>query len=290
MPHSTPPLALRSPHANLPQDFALVIGIQAVDQRVPLRPPAGSCLCVDHHPGRTKIQIRPQVLVARQAPLNISSGRTIDPQDDIFSGACLATKTCGPDFDFGASVMLVDAGGKSLLVAGQKSGLVYGLDPDDQGKILWQIRVGKGSTNGGVLWGMASDGRLAYAANSDVARSNRKPADLADLRDRDLYPAKGGGLHGDPAYRRQPDLVRRATPLRSTQDRLQSGPARRRYRNSRRRLLRLRGWPHASLLGREWLGALGFRHRAGVSNSERRSRARWIHRRPWRRGGERVFT
>lgn len=113
---------------------------------------------------------------------------------DIFSGVCAGTKDCGPDFDFGSSVMLVNAGAKSVLVAGQKSGLVYGLDPDRHGEILWQIRVGQGSTNGGVLWGMATDGRLAYAANSDVARRSRPRTDLADLRDRDLDPAKGGGL------------------------------------------------------------------------------------------------
>lgn len=113
---------------------------------------------------------------------------------DVFSGACVGTPACGPDFDFGSSVMLLNQGRKSILAAGQKSGLVYGLDPDRKGEILWQIRVGHGSTNGGVLWGMASDGRLVYAANSDVARTARRRTDLADLRDRDLDPTKGGGL------------------------------------------------------------------------------------------------
>ena len=32
---------------------------------------------------------------------------------------------------------------------------------------LWQRKVGKGSALGGVHWGMASDGRLAFAPNSD---------------------------------------------------------------------------------------------------------------------------
>ena len=113
---------------------------------------------------------------------------------DIFSGECLVTKSCGPDFDFGSSAMLVNADGRDLLVAGQKSGVVYALDPDKKGEIVWQLRVGKGSTNGGVQWGMASDGRNAYAAVSDVARKDRKPTDVADLRLRDLDPEKGGGL------------------------------------------------------------------------------------------------
>jgi len=115
-------------------------------------------------------------------------------ENDIFSGECLATGSCGPDFDFGSSAMLVNAGGRSLLVAGQKSGLVYALDPDRQGEIVWQLRVGKGSTNGGVLWGMAADGQNAYAAVSDVARQRRTATDPSDLRQNDLDPEKGGGL------------------------------------------------------------------------------------------------
>ena len=114
--------------------------------------------------------------------------------DDSFSGACAGTPECGPDFDFGSSAMLVKTGAKTVLVAGQKSGIVYGLDPDKQGEVLWQLRVGKGSTNGGVLWGMATDGQNVYAAVSDVARVTRKRTDLADLRTRDLDPVAGGGL------------------------------------------------------------------------------------------------
>ncbi len=115
-------------------------------------------------------------------------------EGDVFSGECQATGDCGPDFDFGSSAMLVNAGGRSLLIAGQKSGMVYGLDPDRKGEIVWQLRVGKGSTNGGVLWGMAADGQNAYAAVSDVVRVTRKSTDAADLRQRDLDPEKGGGL------------------------------------------------------------------------------------------------
>lgn len=113
---------------------------------------------------------------------------------DAFTGACAGKPDCGPDFDFGSSTMLVKSGSKTVLVAGQKSGIVYGLDPDRQGEILWQLRVGKGGTNGGVEWGMATDGQNVYAAVSDVARAPRTRTDLADLRDRDLDPNAGGGL------------------------------------------------------------------------------------------------
>jgi polyvinyl alcohol dehydrogenase (cytochrome) len=113
---------------------------------------------------------------------------------DIFSGECLATNSCGPDYDFGSSAMLVNAGGRSLVVAGQKSGVVYALDPEKKGELVWQLRVGKGSTNGGVLWGMASDGQNVYAAVSDIGRQRRTPADSSDLRTNDVDPSVGGGL------------------------------------------------------------------------------------------------
>jgi polyvinyl alcohol dehydrogenase (cytochrome) len=130
--------------------------------------------------------------------LQIKTGRIVWSRqfsdDDVFSGECLATASCGPDFDFGSSAILVNSGGRELLVAGQKSGVVYALDPAKKGEIVWQLRVGKGSTNGGVLWGMASDGQNIYAAVSDVSRQRRKATDPADLRTNDLDPEKGGGL------------------------------------------------------------------------------------------------
>ncbi len=95
--------------------------------------------------------------------------------DDAFNMACTSSRArqnCpdppGPDFDFGMSPMLVRRiDGKEILVAGQKSGVVWALDPDDDGAVLWSTRVGKGSALGGIHWGMATDGRYAYAPNAD---------------------------------------------------------------------------------------------------------------------------
>lgn len=130
--------------------------------------------------------------------LRITNGRIVWSRQftdkDVFSGECQATGTCGPDFDFGASVMLANAGGRQLLIAGQKSGIVYALDPEKRGEIVWQLRVGKGSTNGGVQWGMAADGQNVYAAVSDISRKPRKSNDPADLRTNDVDPTIGGGL------------------------------------------------------------------------------------------------
>lgn len=74
----------------------------------------------------------------------------------------------GPDYDFGASAMLVELeGGKRLLVAGQKSGMVHAVDPDEHGAIVWQRRVGKGGKLGGIQFGPAADSENAYVAVSD---------------------------------------------------------------------------------------------------------------------------
>jgi|HubBroStandDraft_6_1064221.scaffolds.fasta_scaffold49549_2 polyvinyl alcohol dehydrogenase (cytochrome) len=115
---------------------------------------------------------------------------------DIFSGGCSRQGIdCGPDFDFGSSAILVRSGDRDMLLAGQKSGVVYALDPARKGEILWQIRVGKGSTNGGVQWGMATDGQNVYAAVSDLARTRVQSNDPAELRTSILDPNAGGGLY-----------------------------------------------------------------------------------------------
>jgi polyvinyl alcohol dehydrogenase (cytochrome) len=116
---------------------------------------------------------------------------------DIFSSACWAAKmnNCpGPDFDYGSSVLLEKAGaGRDLLIAGQKSGIVYAFDPDHKGQIVWQTRVGKGGLTGGVQWGMAGDGENVYAAVSDLVRGEANP-DPLDPLPLPLDPKEGGGL------------------------------------------------------------------------------------------------
>lgn len=75
----------------------------------------------------------------------------------------------GPDFDFGSSPILVDLpGNRHALIAGQKSGVVHAVDPDNQGAILWQTRIGVGGTLGGIQWGSAADSEKVYVALSDV--------------------------------------------------------------------------------------------------------------------------
>ena len=80
----------------------------------------------------------------------------------------------GPDFDFGASPELVAlANGKSLLITGNKSAIVYAMDPDT-GKTVWQsARLGSGGTGGGVEWGSATDGKILYAPLADLPARGR---------------------------------------------------------------------------------------------------------------------
>ncbi len=119
---------------------------------------------------------------------------------DAYNSSCPGDKTScpaedGPDHDLASSPMLVRLpDGRRLLVIGQKSGMVWALDPDRQGAIVWQRRVGHGGVWGGVQWGMAADQHYAYAALSDVRFTQRLKLDPADPRRRDLSPKEGGGL------------------------------------------------------------------------------------------------
>ncbi len=106
-----------------------------------------------------------------------------------------------PDAVMGAAgflsspVLRTLATGNQLLLAGQKSGVVYGLDPDHGGEILWQTKIGApaagpattgpgapsagtaaagaaspgvAGTAGGIAWGLAADHRNLYVALSGV--------------------------------------------------------------------------------------------------------------------------
>ena len=90
-----------------------------------------------------------------------------------------------PDHDFGATSMLIKRqDGSELVIAGQKSGVVWALNPDN-GQLVWSNKVGRGSANGGVHWGMAFDGTRIFVPNND---SNRPAAP-------DENPAWGPGIN-----------------------------------------------------------------------------------------------
>jgi polyvinyl alcohol dehydrogenase (cytochrome) len=131
--------------------------------------------------------------------LNLQNGTVVWSRQitlgDAFNGGCLqedkssCPKKPGPDFDFGASTIFRTLpSGRRILIAGQKSGTVYALDPDNKGEILWQTKVGGGGVLGGVQWGMASDTDRVFAAVSDIGLN-------AGADGFEPNPKAGGGLH-----------------------------------------------------------------------------------------------
>jgi polyvinyl alcohol dehydrogenase (cytochrome) len=127
--------------------------------------------------------------------------RQVTP-NDAYNSSCGTDKlNCpeedGPDYDFGASVIAATLpDGRELLLAGQKSGMVYALDPDKDGAIVWQTRIASAVPNVGtavgVLWGMASDAQNVYASTASTVRM--RPTDPKDTRRYILDPKAGGGL------------------------------------------------------------------------------------------------
>ena len=134
--------------------------------------------------------------------LSLDSGRVVwskqVTRDDVFNGQCAngganCPATLGPDFDFGSPAILTTAAkGRDVLLAGQKSGVVFAFDPDKQGEIVWQTRVGKGGTGGGIQWGMATDGQSVYAPVADYGRTRQ--TNPLDPRRYAVDPREGGGL------------------------------------------------------------------------------------------------
>ena len=124
--------------------------------------------------------------------LDLDSGkitwvRQVTPKDVYVVGCNAQRENCpaeeGPDFDFGNSAILRDLpGGKSIIVIGQKSGVVWALDPDRKGTIVWQQRVGKGSALGGLEWGSAADGTTGYFPVSDMLLGQELAGGLHALR------------------------------------------------------------------------------------------------------------
>jgi polyvinyl alcohol dehydrogenase (cytochrome) len=91
---------------------------------------------------------------------------------DFWNVDCFVTNTncpagTGPDYDFGSAPNEITyntpSGPKTIIGAGQKSGIYYALDPDT-GQLLWHTQVGPGSSLGGIEWGSASDGARIYVA------------------------------------------------------------------------------------------------------------------------------
>ena len=95
--------------------------------------------------------------------------------NDVWNTAC--GRTAGPncpnqrpstlaDKDFGGSAMLVKREAGDILLAGQKTGDVWALNPDT-GALIWNQRIGTGTALGGNHWGITSDGNRVFLPIND---------------------------------------------------------------------------------------------------------------------------
>ena len=106
--------------------------------------------------------------------LDMKTGKILwskqDTQNDMWLSGCgrgrhgdNCPKDMGPDFDFGASPILRTLpNGHRILVAGQKSGMVWGHDPDRKGAVVWKAQLVPKLALGMITFGGAADQQNAY--------------------------------------------------------------------------------------------------------------------------------
>lgn len=111
--------------------------------------------------------------------IDIHSGKKVwsvqSDNDDIWNGSCVRDRVncdfdIGSNFDFGASPLLISNGDQGdMIIAGQKSGMLYAIDPIN-GNVIWKTRTGKGGEHGGIHWAMTSDGESIFVPVGDIGK------------------------------------------------------------------------------------------------------------------------
>ena len=85
----------------------------------------------------------------------------------------------GRDFDFGGAAVLatatINSEERDIFLAGQKSGHLWAIDAT-AGYVLWEQRVGNGTSLGGNHWGIAIDDELAFLTINDPGWYNTEGA------------------------------------------------------------------------------------------------------------------
>ena len=100
-------------------------------------------------------------------------------------------KEMGPDYDFGSSPILrALPNGRRILVAGQKSGMVWGHDPDRNGAVVWKTQLPEKLALGEITFGGAADEQTAYFGVSSVGVA---AVDLATGERKWVAPVKAAG-------------------------------------------------------------------------------------------------
>lgn len=91
---------------------------------------------------------------------NTACGRVPGPNCPNQAPSTLADK------DFGGSAVLVAREDGDILLAGQKSGDLWALNPDT-GALIWNQRIGTGTALGGNHWGITTDGERVFHPIND---------------------------------------------------------------------------------------------------------------------------
>ncbi len=106
--------------------------------------------------------------------LNMDTGKVLwiaqDTENDVWLAGCgpqstseNCPKDIGPDYDFGSSPILRTLpNGRRILVAGQKSGIVWAHDPDKQGAVVWKAQLVDRLQRGVITFGGAADEQNVY--------------------------------------------------------------------------------------------------------------------------------
>jgi polyvinyl alcohol dehydrogenase (cytochrome) len=106
--------------------------------------------------------------------MDLESGKVLWAVQDTPNDAWLACnaawgvtdncpKNMGPDYDFGAPPILRTLpNGRRVLIAGQKSGMVWAHDPDRSGTVVWKTQLPEKLALGEITFGGAADDQNAY--------------------------------------------------------------------------------------------------------------------------------
>jgi polyvinyl alcohol dehydrogenase (cytochrome) len=100
--------------------------------------------------------------------------------DEAYNASCHDQEriSCPEEFrgryglDVAASpILLRNKESRDVIVAAQKTGDIFGLDPDNNGTVLWRRRITSSEFNLGVLFGMAAEERTIFATVMDLKRN-----------------------------------------------------------------------------------------------------------------------
>jgi polyvinyl alcohol dehydrogenase (cytochrome) len=153
--------------------------------------------------------------------LDLKTGKVLwsvqDLGADAFIVGCDASpkpencpKDMGPDFDFGSSPILRDLpNGRSVLIAGQKSGMVWAHDPDRKGAVVWKAQTAEKTPSfaGQIVWGGAADDRNAYFGLSSGGVVALRLSDGMRQWFAPLEPAAGKARGREAALSAMPGVV-----------------------------------------------------------------------------------